>query len=793
MAVRIPAADDREAETKVRGPVGQSITKADAGEKVRGEPAYYGDLSLPNMLYGRVLRSPYPHARILGIDTSRAKALPGVAAVATHADIPGIKVLGRMKDQSILCQDKVRFTGDAVALVAAETPAIAAQALQRIEVQYQELPAVFSPKEAMQPEAPRLHEGKDNVLRHFELHKGDVDDAFARCDVIVQDTYKTPTVEHAYLEVEGAIANKNADGTMTVWVAAQVPFHARDNIARMLNMAPESIRLINTNAGGGFGGKEDAGFDPSCRAALLAWMTGRPVKLVYDREESMRSSTKRHAAIIEYKTGAAKDGRLLAVDITVYLNKGAYSSVGTNMPPAGGLTSKVGYHAAGPYVIPNVRVHAYNVYTNIPAGGAFRGFGVPQVAFAYEQQMDEIAHRLGMDPVELRLLNGLEVGARTASNQLLEYSVGLKECIRKAADAAGWKPFHASKARHGSSKVKRGMGIGAFMFGTAPGLWPEYANATMEIDSTCRILVRTGIAELGQGPRTVFAQIAAQALDIPLEYVVVSPRGDTAVDQDSVQTTSSRGTMGGGNAVIRAAKEARQTLTEMAAHKMGVSPDRVVMSYEGFHCVETNEFVPLQEALRYSYTCGRRLLGKGYWIVPEPKIDPVTGQGNPYHILAYGAQVIEVEVDTVTGRVEVQRIVAAQDVGKAINPAAVIGQIQGGVVMGLGSALTEEIVIDKGCVVNPSLATFLIPTASDVPEIVPIMVEHPYPNGPFGAKGVGEPGTVATAAAVANAIYDAVGVRMRQLPITAERVWRALQEKKRQEQAQGAKSQAGQR
>jgi CO/xanthine dehydrogenase Mo-binding subunit len=323
------------------------------------------------------------------------------------------------------------------------------------------------------------------------------------------------------------------------------------------------------------------------------------------------------------------------------------------------------------------------------------------------------------------------------------------------------------------------MGIGAFMFGTAPGLWPEYANATMEIDSTGRILVRTGIVEIGQGPRTVFAQIAAQALDVPLEYVVVSPRGDTAVDQDSVQTTSSRGTMGGGNAVISAAKEARQTLTEMAAHRMEVSPDQVAMSYDGFRCANTNQFVSLPEILRYSYTCGRRLLGKGYWIVPKPKIDPLTGQGNPYHIFAYGAQVIEVEVDTDTGQVEVKRVIAAQDVGKAINPAAVIGQIEGGVVMGLGFALSEEIVIEKGHVLNPSLANFLIPTAGDVPEILPIMVEDPYPNGPFGAKGVGEPGTVATAAAVANAIYDAVGVSVTRLPITAERVWKALEEKHR--------------
>jgi CO/xanthine dehydrogenase Mo-binding subunit len=323
------------------------------------------------------------------------------------------------------------------------------------------------------------------------------------------------------------------------------------------------------------------------------------------------------------------------------------------------------------------------------------------------------------------------------------------------------------------------MGISSFNFACTPGVWPEFGNATMEIDSSGRIVVRAGISELGQGSRTALAQIAAQALGVPIDHVAMARFGDTAVEQDSLQTTSSRGTINAGNAIINAAKEARQVLCEMAADLMEVNPDQVAQTTSGFCQVEGGRTVSFGDLLLYCYKCGRRLLGKGWWCVPKAKVDPETGLGNPYHIFAYGTQVIEVEVDTATGQVEVKRVVAAQDVGKAINPALVEAQMQGGVVMGLGFALSEEIRLDRGKVENSSFANYLVPTASDIPEIIPILVEDAYPNGPFGAKGVGEPGAVATAAAIANAVYDAIGVRITQLPITAERVWQALQEKNR--------------
>jgi CO/xanthine dehydrogenase Mo-binding subunit len=786
MALTAPPEEKQVRTENLQGPVGQSVIRADGREKVRGEPVFYGDVTLPGTLHGRVLRSRFAHARILSVDTARAKALPGVAAVVVANDVPGSNALFPVGDQPVVCGDRVKFMGDAVALVAAETAEIAARALELIDVRYEELPAVFTPQEAIQPGAPRVHEGKDNVVRHFKLRKGDVDEAFRNCDIIVENTYQTPTIEHAYLEVEGAVAHRSGEGMMTVWVPTQFTLKVRDNVAAVLKCSPDSVRVINTNAGGGFGGKEDTGFETACRAALLAHFTGRPVKLVYDREESIISSAKRHAALMHYKSGATKDGRLQAVEIKIYLNKGAYTSVGGLMPPAGGLTQRTGFHSPGPYDIPNVRVDVFNVFTHTPYSGAMRGFGSPQVAFAHEQQMDELAHRLNIDPVEIRLLNGLEAGKRTVTSQLLESSVGLKETIHRAADAARWKPFRKEKTRPASGARYRGMGVASFMFALSLGGWPEYSNATIEVDQTGQILVRTGIAELGQGSRTALAQIAAQALEIPLERVTVAKRGDSTLDPDSMLTVSSRGTLVGGNAIIAAAKQARQILLEMSAHMLGLPPDRMVRIGNEFRQIDGNGRVSLDDLLLYCFRTGRRQLGRGWWCAPKVQIDPETYQGNPFHAYAYGTQIAEVEVDTATGVIEVKRVIAAHDVGKAINPSLVTAQIEGGIVMALGFALSEEVVVEQGQVRNPSFSTYLIPTSQDVPEIVSIIVEDPYPNGPFGAKGVGEPGTVATAAAIANAVYDAIGVRLTELPMTPERVWKTLRKAEQKKQAQGA-------
>jgi CO/xanthine dehydrogenase Mo-binding subunit len=774
------------------GIVGDSASRVDAREKVRGEPLYYGDLEMPGLLHARVLRSRYPHARIMSIDASRARALPGVAAVALAADVPGLKVLGRGGDQPVLCSDKVRYIGDAVALVAAEETQIAASAVSLIHVAYEPLPAVFTPKEALLPGAVRVHDDRENLLRHFKLRKGDVDGAFTTCDVIVEGTYRTPTVEHAYLEVEGALAAMQPDGSITVWASTQFAAKMRDVVALALNLRPEQVRVINTSAGGGFGGKGHE-FDCACRAALLSSMTGRPVRLVHGRDESMIGSSKRHATVIEYKTGANRDGRIQAAEIRVYMNKGAYGSAA--LAPGGAITAKTGYHASGPYAIPNVKVDVFNVYTNLPFGGAMRGFGVPQVAFAHESQMDELACRLNFDPVQIRLINGLEVGARTAYDQLLTESVGLKQCIREAANLSRWPtvrgqhfvPAIAAKDSFNppsstpaiaelDAKVRRGVGIACFMYSTCLNGWPDYANCTIELDSLRRFVLRTGLVEMGQGMRTVLAQIAAEALQVSLDRVIVPREGDSAADPDSMLTVASRGTLTGGNAVIVAAKEASETLLEMAADYLDIPVHAVIKIGDTYREAGGANEVGIDDLLAYCFKCGRRLLGKGWWCAPKVTVDPETGLGNVSHACAYGAQVVQVAINVATGEVTVERIVHAQDVGRAINPSAIEGQIEGAVSMGIGYALSEELVIKDGYVSNTSLANYLIPTAADMPPIETVLVEDPYSAGPFGAKGVGEPATIPTAAAVANAIYNAIGVRITELPITAERVWKALHE-----------------
>lgn len=776
--------------TEVQGTVGRSLPRVDAGEKVRGEPIYFGDLSLPGMLHARVLRSRYPHARILSLEVSRARAAAGVVAVAVAADVPGVNILGRGGDQPVLCFDKVRFIGDALALVAAETPQQAAAALALIDVAYEELPAVFTPAEAMLPGAVRVHEDRDNLLRHFKLRKGNVNAAWSGCDLIVENTYSTPAVEHAYLEVEGALANRQPDGGIVVWASTQFAVKMKDVIALALNLELDKVRVINTSAGGAFGGKGHE-FDCACRAALLTWLTGRPVRLVHDRDESIISSSKRHATRIHYKTGATVDGRIQAVEVNVYMNKGAYGSAA--LAPGAAITGKTGYHASGPYQIPNICVDVYNVYTNLPFGGAMRGFGVPQVAFAHESQMDELARRLNLDPVEIRLLNGLEVGSRNATNQLLTNSVGLKEAIRRAASTCGWP---AISARHCTSpavapapatqnNLRRGVGAACFFYSTSLNGWPDYANCTIEVDSLRRLIIRTGLVEMGQGMRTVLTQMAAQALQVSPERIVVPRNGDSSTDPDSMLTVASRGTLVGGNAVIAAANDAGQTLLEMAAHSLDLPVHMVTRRGDEFCEIDGAHTVTLDALLAYCFQCGRRLIGTGWWGVPRMEIDPVTGSGDVSHVYAYGMQVVQVAVNVITGEVNVERVVHAQDMGRAINPAAVHGQIAGGISMALGYALTEELVVVNGYVKNASLANYLLPTAADMPPIEIILVEDAYPGGPFGAKGAAEPAAVPTPAAIANAIDHAVGVRITDLPITAERVWKALREKEEKKRDNG--------
>lgn len=758
--------------------IGCSMTRVDGVDKVTGAGIYAADQAMPGMLYGRVLRSPLPHARILSIDTSEAEKLPGVVKVATAKDVPGFNRFGRaIPDTPCLADTKVRYVGDAVAAVAAESEEIAEQALELIKVDYEELPCVFDPIEAMRPDAPKVHEERDNnVLAHVKIRKGDTEKAFQEAAVIVENTYRTPFVEHVYLEPECALAYVDAGDTVTVISPTQAPFNIREAVAQVLGLPEEKVRMKQTVMGGGFGGRTDAAFDVCTRTALLAYLTRRPVKMTYSRKESIICSSKRHASIIRYKTAADSKGRLTAIEVAVYLNKGAYASVGAFMPIAGGLTAYMAVHASGPYQIPNVKIDVYNVYTNNPFGSPMRGYSVPQATFAFESQLEQIGEKLGIDPVEIRLRNALEVGSVTATGQLLEHSVGLKETIKKAVELSGWREVRSSDRKISPTK-RRGIGIACSWHGNSSGRFPDWGGAYIYLRADGKLELHTGIAEMGQGPKTIFTQIAAEQLGVT-PRIIIAPEPDTFWCPDSMTTTATRSTVMAGNATIKAAQDAREFLLEVAAHLLQAEKNHLTVSGDSV-CIMHNPRlgISLVDIARHCVKGDRRLIGKGFWQVPKPIFDRETGQGRTHHVFTYITEVAEVEVDTETGEVTVLKMIGVPDIGKAINPLLLEGQVEGGMVMGMGYATMEEIQINNGYIQNPSLTDYLVPTSQDSPPITVALVEDPNRYGPFGAKGIGEPPVNPAAAAIVNAVYDAIGVRITELPLTPERVLKAIKQK----------------
>lgn len=743
--------------------VGKSVSRPDARAKVTGEALYAADLYFENMLHARVLRSAHPHARIRRIDTTRAKALPGVAAVLTAADVPGARTHGTVRaDWPTLCWDKVRYTGDALALVAAESEAIAAQALSLIEVDYEPLPGVFSPQEALAPGAPLVHEDTPgNLLKHIKVRKGDVAAGFAQADIVVEQEYHTPSVEHAYLEPEAGVAVPEPDGRVTVYVGSQIPFEDRRQVAEALAVPEEQVRIVQTAVGGAFGGKED--ITVQVPTALLARATGRPVKLVFSREESIRVHPKRHATTIYLKVGATRDGILTAVEATIWGDAGAYASL------SGPVMTRTATHVAGPYQMPHVKVDCYAVYTNNPPAGAMRGFGVPQAIFAIESTMDLLAEQLGLHPLELRRLNGLRVGSVTATGQRLRESVGLLETIDRV-EAAARKLGQEVLIPAGPDK-RRAWGFACCLknVGLGDGL-PDTAGAAVDLTDEGGAVVRIGAAEVGQGLVGIAAQIAAEVLGVPCERVQVV--GDTDRTLDGGPTVASRQTFITGNAVRRAALEVREQLATTAAEMLGVSCDALDFA-RGQVTAPGGREVHLEEVIALARQKGQPLSVEH--VYRPPATVPLGEPGDTHFVYGFATQAALVEVDARTGQVEVLKVIAAHDVGRAINPQAISGQLEGGVVMGMGFALSEELALEGGVVQNADLARYRVPRIGQTPEVVPIIVEAATSEGPFGAKGVGEITSIPTAPAIVNAIYAATGVRITELPATPERMRAALQ------------------
>jgi CO/xanthine dehydrogenase Mo-binding subunit/aerobic-type carbon monoxide dehydrogenase small subunit (CoxS/CutS family) len=806
--------------------IGHPHERPDAVAKVTGAALYTDDYVFDGMLHAATLRSAHPHARILSIDTSAALALPGVHAVLTHVDVPGDPRHGLVEnDWPVFAGGKypARYVGDPIALAVAETEALARQALGLIAVEYEILPAVTDPVAARRDDAPVLHPDRPtgNLLKHIKVRSGDVAQGFAEADVIVERTYRTPMTEHAFLEPECSVAvpaGYDAEHQkLTVYVGSQIPYSDRRQVAKSLGLEDEQVRVLGTLMGGGFGGKEDiAG---QIHAALAAQVTGRPVKILYSRSESLRFHPKRHGTLIRVKTGARRDGTLTAVEAELYGDSGAYASLGEK------VMTRATTHATGPYVVPNSKIDCYAMYTNNAPCGAFRGFGVTQSAFAVESNMDILAEQLGMDPAELRRKNAMRVGATTATGQLLRESVGLLECLDKVEKDIGywvldnsskhpisntqypipnpWQPYQI-----GSKRYAWGIAAGYKNTGLGGGA-PDKSTAEVEVFPDGTAEIRTSSAEMGQNLIGVLAACTAEELGLPIDAVRVLVM-DTDRTPDGGPTTASRQTYVSGNAARLVARSMRQQMQAVLAEKFDVHPD-VIAFHEGLAYVDESRLAQVHRANGGNGTNGTKILDIGYsnggtkpntqypisgrsisfgdavnamlaegrdaklqyeyW---APKTQPLGTGGDMHFAFSYAVHAALVSVDTETGEVAVERVITGHDVGRAINPLSLTGQLDGGVVMGMGNALTEHYIVEEGTPWTERLGQYKMPGIKMTPKMTHHIVEHQAADGPYGAKGVGEISSIPISPAITNAIYNAVGVRCLALPVDQDALLLAM-------------------
>ncbi len=741
--------------------INTDIPKVGSEDLSRGRSAFSADMALEDPLVLRVLRSSESHAKLHDLDISEALKIPGVVGILTARDIPGERLYGLIqKDQPLLAQDRVRFRGEAIAVVVAEDEFAAERALNAIRVNYEILDSVFDPGEALKPGAPMVHE-KGNLLYRRFLQRGDVEEGFSRSRVRVKRNYATPCLEHCYLEPDAGAGYVDPHGVLVIYASTQNPHYDRQDVCRILALQPEQVRIIQRNTGGGFGSKLDLTTQGFIGLALHHFR--RPVRLIYTREEAFQATSKRHPFRIEMESGAGDKGELLALRVRCICDTGAYASYGM------AVAIRAAVHATGPYEWENVEVECLCVYTNNPVAGAMRGFGAPQMAVAYESQMDLMAQELGIDPLDFRKQNALRVGSRTATGQRLDASVGMLKAL-EAIEPYYKKAIGEWKREKADNANKRGVGLGAMWYGIGNTGVKNPAAARIEMDPAGEVMLYTGAADIGQGSTTVLSQIAAEILNVNPETIghVVA---DTALTENAGATSASRQTYISGNAVMDAAEKLKLQLLAEATDVLG-RPGEYLSVEDGF-VVSNNDpknRVSMKELAKRAYAEGRALSCAGYFDPKTTPLDPETGQGDPYATYAFACQIALVEVDTATGNVYVSRVIAAHDVGKAIHPQNVEGQIQGGVAMGLGFALMEE--FKPG--ITSSMADYHIPTSLDMPQVIPIIVEDHEPTGPFGAKGVGEPALIPTAPAILNGIADAIGRRIYQLPASPERVRQAI-------------------
>ena len=752
--------------------IGKSLPRVDGLEKVTGAAKYTGDIKVPGMLYGRILRSPHAHARVVRLDASKALAFPGVMAILGPADAPrkafnaaAISIVTPpayevVKDQYVLDQ-RVRYVGDAVAVLAANSEHAADEALKLIEVEYEVLPAVIDPEEALRPGSPLVHDGRENnIMSQLNMATGDLEKGFAEADLVIEETYTTSRQKQCQIELNVSLACFGDDGRLTLWTPCAMPHLARLMVADIFDLPPHQVRVITLNIGGGFGNRLGLVAEPY--AVALAQKTGRPVKVEVPRQEDFYGTESRHPCIIRMKAGAKKDGTMTALQATAIVNTGAYATHGHDvMGSLGGTMRRL-------YACPNFGYEGYAVYTNTPVAGAYRGYGGPQGLFALESHMDALARGVGVNPLEFRLKNAVQPGARDLFHRRPITSHSLEECLRRGAQAMGWDGQKATPPQ--SASVRRGKGMGCFIWVSGTGgsrRVPDTSEAYLDVDQEGKIHLYTGICDPGTGAKTALAQIAAEELGQGLDDLVLV-YGDTDAPPFDIGSHASRTLYVGGGAVLAAAKLLRQQMLAQAAEMLEASPGDLSISPGRVYVQGSpSRWVALSRVAEAARQSGTPLEGRF-------KYDPTNAP-------PFGAQFAEVEVDLETGQTKVLRLVAAHDVGRAINPMLVEGQVEGALHHGLGFALTEGLETDPatGKTLNPTFGDYRLNTAVDMPQIEALLVEVPDETGPFGAKGVGENGNLATAAAIANAIYDATGIRLTDLPLTDQKVLEALKRRAR--------------
>ena len=752
--------------------IGKRIPKMDAPDKAAGKTRYIQDLDLPGQLHAKILRSGRIHARIVRIDTSKAKALPGVHAVITAADVPDQRPIGVNKDHMPLKGDKVRSQRDEIAAVAADTVEIAEAALKLIEVEYEDLPAIFDPRQSLAPGAPVINEHKpDNVAMVFDYAHGDVVQGEAESDVVIEDSFELHYVTHACMGVSGVIADFDQSGGLLLYSNTQVPFLHKREFSEVLGIDPGRIRIIQPPIGGGFGSKLDIyPFEPI--VIFLARATRRPVKLVFTREEEFMASPTRQPVILTLRSGVKKDGTLTFRTVDTLHDNGAYTSWGATTPFVMMQTF------SSLYRMPHCLYKTTAVYTNNPYAGSFRGYGNLQATFAIEQHMDQLAEAIGMDPLEFRLKNAQEPGEVTGQGMNFK-TCGFKKCITTAAERSGYQAkraaYKAAQAKPGS--IKRGVGIASMLHvGGGAKIYPSDGCGTiLKLDDFAHVTLMTGASEIGQGSETVLSQLVAEELGVPLDAITVV-NNDTDITPWDVGVHASRTTFIAGNSAIGAARKARDKILAAAA-KVSNLPAGELELRSGFivRAEDGQVIMPLAKMLRSLHFSDKAELVMTTHYYEPPSVHQDKGfKGDVSAAYAWATQVVEIEIDTDTGIIKLDKVWAAHDVGRVLNRLGIEGQIEGGIVMGQGYAITENLMIENGVCKNPNFRDYKLVTAPEIPEMDIQFIETMDGEGPQGAKGVGEAPAICMAAAVANAIENATGVRMTRLPFTPENVFRAL-------------------